>query len=59
MNGKSAIKICQNEDWWHLYISDVIHRNIIAVDVKYLHELQNAYFIATKKELEVSLRMEA
>ena len=49
------IKICKNEDWWHLYISDVIHRNIIAVDVKYLHELQNAYFIATKKELEIKL----
>ena len=49
------IKICKNEDWWHLYISDVIHRNIIAVDVKYLHELQNAYFVATKKELEIKL----
>lgn len=49
------IKICKNEDWWHLYISDVIHRNIIAVDVKYLHELQNAYFVVTKKELEIKL----
>ena len=49
------IKICKNEDWWHLYIEDVIHRNVIAVDVKYLHELQNAYFVVTKKELEIKL----
>ena len=40
---------------WFLHIDDEWYQTAIAIPIKCLHELQNAYFVATKKELEVKL----
>lgn len=45
----------ETSDGWFLHIDDASHQTAIAIPVKYLHELQNAYFVATKKELDVKL----
>lgn len=45
----------ETSDGWFLHIDDASHQTAIAIPVKYLHELQNAYFVATKKELDIKL----
>ena len=52
---KNGLEIYETNDGWHLHIDDDKCQTTIAILIKYLHELQNAYFIATKKELEVKL----
>lgn len=55
---KNGLEIYETNDGWLLHIDDNKCQTTIGILVKSVHELQNAYFIATKKELEVSLRME-
>lgn len=47
--------VYETSDGWFLHVDDMSHMTAIAIPIKSLHELQNAYFIATKKELEVRL----
>lgn len=53
---KNGLEIYETNDGWLLHIDDDKCQTTIGILVKSVHELQNAYFIATKKELEVSLR---
>lgn len=50
---KNGLEIYETNDGWHLHIDDEKCQTTIAILIKYLHELQNAYFVATKKELEI------
>jgi hypothetical protein len=52
---KNGLEIYETNDGWHLHIDDDKYQTTIAILIKYLHELQNAYFVATKKELEINL----
>ena len=52
---KNGLEIYETNDGWHLHIDDDKCQTTIAILIKYVHELQNAYFVATKKELEVKL----
>lgn len=52
---KNGLEIYETNDGWHLHIDDDKCQTTIAILIKYLHELQNAYFVVTKKELEVKL----
>lgn len=51
----NGLEIYETNDGWHLHIDDDKCQTAVALLVKYVHELQNAYFVATKKELEVKL----
>lgn len=52
---KNGLEIYETNDGWHLHIDDDKCQTTIAILIKYVHELQNAYFVVTKKELEVKL----
>lgn len=49
------LQIYETNDGWHLHIDDEKYQTALAINVMHLHELQNAYFVATKKELEIKL----
>lgn len=42
-------------DEWLVHIVDDQYRTVFRKYIKYVHELQNAYYISTGKELEVKL----
>lgn len=42
-------------DEWLVYIEDDHYITVFCKHLKYVHELQNAYYISTGKELEVKL----
>lgn len=52
---KNGLEIYETNDGWHLHIDDDKCQTTIAILINSVHELQNAYFIATKKELEIKL----
>lgn len=52
---KNGLEIYETNDGWHLHIDDDKCQTTIAILVNSVHELQNAYFVATKKELEIKL----
>ena len=52
---KNGLEIYETNDGWLLHIDDDKCQTAIGILVKSVHELQNAYFIATKKELEIKL----
>lgn len=52
---KNGLEIYETNDGWHLHIDDNKHQTTIAILINSVHELQNAYFVATKKELEIKL----
>lgn len=49
------MEIYETCNGWHLHIDDDKYQTAIAIIVNSVHELQNAYFVVTKKELEVKL----
>jgi hypothetical protein len=52
---KNGLEIYETNDGWHLHIDDDKCQTTIAILINSVHELQNAYFVVTKKELEVKL----
>jgi hypothetical protein len=52
---KNGLEIYETNDGWLLHIDDDKCQTTIAILINSVHELQNAYFVATKKELEVKL----
>ena len=52
---KNGLEIYETNDGWLLHIDDNKCQTTIAILINSVHELQNAYFIATKKELEIKL----
>lgn len=52
---KNGLEIYETNDGWHLHIDDDKYQTTIAILINSVHELQNAYFVATKKELEIKL----
>lgn len=40
---------------WHLHIDNERFETALSTTIKYVHQLQNAYYIATGKELEIKL----
>lgn len=52
---KNGLEIYETNDGWHLHIDDDKCQTTIAILINSVHELQNAYFVATKKELEIKL----
>jgi hypothetical protein len=51
----NGLEIYETNDGWHLHIDDDKCQTTIAILINSVHELQNAYFVVTKKELEVKL----
>ena len=43
------------ENGWHLHIDNDKFETAIALTIKHQHQLQNAYFLVTGKELEIKL----
>lgn len=52
---KNGLEIYETNDGWHLHIDDDKCQTTIAILINSVHELQNAYFVGTKKELEIKL----
>jgi hypothetical protein len=52
---KNGLEIYETNDGWHLHLDDDKCQTTIAILINSVHELQNAYFVATKKELEIKL----
>lgn len=40
---------------WHLHIDNEHFETALSITIKYLHQLQNAFYLVTDKELEVEL----
>ena len=40
---------------WHIHIDDEEYSTCFSKNLKYVHELQNAYYIATGNELKINL----
>lgn len=40
---------------WHLHIDNERFETALSITIKYVHQLQNAYYIATGRELEINL----
>jgi hypothetical protein len=49
------IEMYEVENGWHLHIDNEKFETAIALTIKYIHQLQNAYHLATGKELEIEL----
>lgn len=43
------------ENGWHLHIDNDKFETAIALTIKYLHQMQNAYYLVTGKELEIKI----
>ena len=46
------IEMYEVENGWHLHIDNDKFETAIALTIKHLHHLQNAYYLVTGKELE-------
>lgn len=49
------IEMYEVENGWHLHIDNEKFETALSMTIKYVHQLQNAYYIATGKELEIKL----
>lgn len=49
------IEMYEVPNGWHLHIDNEKFETVIALTIKYVHQLQNAYYLATGKELEIEL----
>lgn len=49
------IEMYEVENGWHLHIDNERFETALSMTIKYVHQLQNAYYIATGKELEIKL----
>ena len=49
------IEIYEVANGWHLHIDNERFETAIALTIKHLHQLQNAYYLVTGKELEIKL----
>lgn len=49
------IEMYETANGWHLHIDNERFETAIALPIKYLHQLQNAYYLITGKELEIKL----
>ena len=43
------------ENGWHLHIDNERFETALSITTKYVHQLQNAYYLLTGKELEIKL----
>lgn len=50
---KPYMSIYKTCDGWFVHIDDVQFQTAVAIPVKHIHQLQNAYYLATNKELEI------
>lgn len=49
------IEMYEVSNGWHLHIDNERFETVLSTTIKYVHQLQNAYYIATGKELEIKL----
>ena len=49
------IEMYEVENGWHLHIDNDKFETAIALTIKHLHHLQNAYYLVTGNELEIKL----
>ena len=49
------IEMYEVEKGWHLHIDNERFETALSITIKYVHQLQNAYYLATGKELEIKL----
>jgi hypothetical protein len=49
------IEMYEVENGWHLHIDNDKFETAIALTIKHLHQLQNAYYLVTGKEFEIKL----
>ena len=49
------IEMYEVANGWHLHIDNERFETALSITIKYVHQLQNAYYIATGKELEIKL----
>lgn len=49
------IEMYEVANGWHLHIDNEGFETALSITIKYVHQLQNAYYIATGKELEIKL----
>lgn len=49
------VEMYEVENGWHLHIDNERFETALSITIKYVHQLQNAYYIATGKELEIKL----
>ena len=40
---------------WHLHIDNERFETALSITIKYVHELQNAYYVSTGEEMEIKL----
>lgn len=52
---KPYVEIYETYNGWFVHIDDEKFQTAVAIPVKYLHQLQNAYYLATNKELGIEL----
>lgn len=49
------IEMYEVTNGWHLLIDNERFETALSIKTKYLHQLQNAYYLVTGKELEIKL----
>lgn len=49
------IEMYEVANGWHLHIDNERFETALSMTIKYLHQLQNAYYLATGKEFEIKL----
>ena len=49
------IEIYETPNGWHLHVDNERFETALLMPIKHLHQLQNAYYLATGKELEIKL----
>ena len=49
------IEMYEVANGWHLHIDNERFETALSITIKYVHQLQSAYYIATEKELEIKL----
>lgn len=49
------IEMYEVTNGWHLHIDNERFETALSTTIKYLHQLQNAYYLLTGKELEIKL----
>lgn len=49
------IEMYEVTNGWHLHIDNERFETALSITTKYVHQLQNAYYLATDKELEIEL----
>lgn len=49
------IEMYEVSNGWHLHIDNERFETALSMTIKYVHQLQNAYYITTGKELEIKL----